>query len=282
MSDETPPPPADGAPPPPPPPPPPPGDGGGYGPPAPPTPPAYGAPAAGSGGYSATEAVSYGWSKFSKKPADLIVPVLIVAVAVIIVEIVVQVLLRNTLLSTHDCTRSAFGVDYTSQCGPGFFVTILGSGIAAAFVSFLTQMLGAGLIKAGLNVVDGKPVSTAEVFSYATRPNVVVAAALIAVATLVGTILCYIPGLIVGFLTTYTLFFVVDKDMAPMDAIKASVSFTTSHLGETIVFYLLAIVCIIVGAILCGVGLLAAIPVVLVGAAYTFRMLHNEPVTPAA
>ena len=45
-------------------------------------------------------------------------------------------------------------------------------------------------------------------------------------------------------------------------------------------FYLLGIVAFIVGAVLCLVGLLVAAPVVLIGAAYTFRRLHDEPVTP--
>jgi len=42
------------------------------------------------------------------------------------------------------------------------------------------------------------------------------------------------------------------------------------------------IVTIVVGVIACLVGILAAIPVVLAAAAYTFRVLHNEPVSPAA
>jgi uncharacterized membrane protein len=67
-----------------------------------------------------------------------------------------------------------------------------------------------------------------------------------------------------------------------VDAIKASVSLVTSRIGETILFYLLAAVVLVVGAILCLVGLLAAVPVVLAGAAYTFRVLNNEPVAPAA
>ena len=37
---------------------------------------------------------------------------------------------------------------------------------------------------------------------------------------------------------------------------------------------------LIVGAILCLVGLLVAAPVLLIGAAYTFRMLNGEQVRP--
>ena len=90
------------------------------------------------------------------------------------------------------------------------------------------------------------------------------------------------PGIIVGFLLNWAMFYVVDQDMEPMDAIKASVKFVTSHLGDTIVFYLLGIVVLFVGAMLCLVGLLVAVPVVLIAAAFTFRVLNGQQVPPAA
>ncbi len=110
----------------------------------------------------------------------------------------------------------------------------------------------------------------------------ITAALIVAVATFIGTLLCYLPGLIVGFLLNWTMFYVVDQDMAPMDAAKASVKFATDHLGDTVVFYLLGIVAFIVGAVLCLVGLLVAAPVVLIGAAYTFRKLNGQQVSPVA
>jgi uncharacterized membrane protein len=250
---------------------------------APPPPPSeYGAPPAGAGGYSPIEAMQYGWAKFTKGPATLLVPALLVLVVLIVIDVVVQIILRSALLGTHDCTRTVLGTTiHNAQCGPGFFTTIFVSALGGLVASFIGQLLGAGLIKSALNLVDGKPVNAGDVFGYATKPNVVTTAALVAGATFVGTLLCYLPGLVVGFLTLFAMFFVVDKDMAPMDAIKASFSLTTSKFGETILFYLLGIVVIVIGAILCLVGLLAAVPVVLAGAAYTFRLLNNEPVTPA-
>jgi uncharacterized membrane protein len=265
-----------------PPPPPPPGDGGPGAMPPPPPPPAYGAPPAGGGAYSPVAAIQYGWAKFTKSPTTLLVPALIVLGVIIVLEVVVQIILQSTLLGTRDCTTTIFGTEVDSRCGPGFFMTIFATALGGLIVSFVGQLLAAGLIKSALNVVDGKPVNAGDVFGYATRPAVVQAAAIVSVATFVGTLLCYLPGLIVAFLTMFTMFFVVDKDMSGMDAVKASVSLVTSKLGDTIVFYLLGVVCVIVGAILCLVGLLAAVPVVLAGAAYTFRVLQNEPVTPAA
>ena len=254
---------------------PPPGQPGGYGS-APPPP-----PAAGSGGYSPTEAFSYGWAKFKAKPGELLVPILVVLLLIVVLEALAQLILRATLLGTHDCTTIVLGQSIQTQCGPGFFVNILGSVVAGFVVSLITQALGAGLIKNALNIADGEAASVSEIGAWATKPPVIVAALIVAGATALGSILCYIPGIIVAFLLNWTMFYVVDEDMAPMDAAKASVSFATSHLGDTVVFYLLGIVAFIVGAILCLVGLLVAAPVVLIAAAYTFRVLNGRQVAPA-
>ena len=276
--DVPPPPPVSGATPPPPPPPAP----GGYGaPPAPPVPPGYGAPTGGSA-YSAPEAIKYGWEKFTKKPTQLLVPVLIVAVVALALEVVLFIIMNHTLLDTScSVTNDENGFNiHGCDSGPGFFTRLFAYALVGLVVSLFVQAMSAGLIKAGLDVVDGKDVDAGSVFAYVTNGNVLVTAVIVSVATSIGSFLCYLPGLVVGFLTVFSMFFVVDKNMAPVEAIKASISLTTSRLGDTIVFYLLAIVTIIVGAILCGVGLLAAIPVVIGAAAYTFRVLHDEPVSP--
>ncbi len=209
-------------------------------------------------------------------------PILVVLVVVIVLEVIVFFLLQATLLGTHDCTRTVLGTTIETQCGPGFFVSLLGNALSSLVISLIVQILGAGLIKNALNVTDDKPVSLGEIGTWATNPKVITAALIVAGATFVGSIFCYIPGIIIGFLLNWTMFYVVDKDMAPMDAAKASVTFVTSHLGDTVVFYLLGIVAFVVGAILCLVGLLVAAPVVLLGAAYTFRKLNGEPVSPVS
>jgi uncharacterized membrane protein len=205
-----------------------------------------------------------------------------VLVVIIVLEVIVQFILRATLLGTHDCTRTFLGQEIEAQCGPNFFVSLLGAGLAGLVVSLFAQALGAGLIKNALNVADDKPVSMGEIGKYATNGKVITAALIVAVATFIGTLLCYLPGIIVGFLLNWTMFYVVDQDMDPMDAVKASVKFATDHLADTVVFYLLGIVAFIVGAILCLVGLLVAAPVVLIAAAYTFRRLNGQPVAPVA
>jgi uncharacterized membrane protein len=211
----------------------------------------------------------------------MLVPILIVLVVVIVVQAILYFLMAATLLSTHDCTQTILGTTVEAQCGPGFFARQLGTGITFLIANTIQLALGAGLIKSALNVADGKAVSLGDIGAWATKGPVITAALIVSAATALGIVLCFIPGIIIGFLLNWTMFYVVDKGLAPMDAIKASVTFATSHLGETIVFYLLGIVVLVLGAILCLVGLLVAAPVLLIAAAYTFRRLNGEQVTPA-
>ena len=76
----------------------------------------------------------------------------------------------------------------------------------------------------------------------------------------------------------FALYFVVDKQMPALEAIKASISFVNKNLGTLIGFFLASLLAYFVGALLCGIGLLAAIPVVIIVQAYTYRTLQGEAV----
>lgn len=230
------------------------------------------------------EAISYGWAKFQKSPGGILVPMLVVLVIVIAVQIVLQLLLGATLLGTHDCTRTVFGVEVDNvQCGPGLFRSLIGAAILAGIGSFVAQIFFAGLIKSALGIVDGQePLDVGGVLSFASKPAVVTTALFLALLSAVGTFFFYFPSVIIGFLTMFTMFFVVDQEKSGIEAITASVSFVVNKIGETILFALLGFVTVLAGAIACGIGLLVAVPVALVGAAYTFRMLHGQPVSPKA
>ena len=68
--------------------------------------------------------------------------------------------------------------------------------------------------------------------------------------------------------------------MGAIDSIKASWSFVKDHVGPLILLYLLTLVVAFVGALLCGVGLLAAIPIVVLMQTYAYRKLQGQYVTP--
>ena len=260
-------------------PPPPPPDASGA---APPPPPAYGAPPAAAGGYSPVAAIQDGWARFSKSPSTLLVPALILLAINIVISGAVYFLLQATLLGSHDCTKTILGTQVDTTCGPGLAMTLLGAAISGGVSTFLSSLFGAGLVKCALDLVDGREVNAGDVVGYASKPAVVSTAAILGVLAFVGTLLCYLPAIVISFLTVFTMFYVVDKGQQGVEAIRSSVSLVTSRIGETILFYLIAAVVLVVGAILCLVGLLVAVPVVLAAAAYTFRVLNDEPVAPVA
>lgn len=85
----------------------------------------------------------------------------------------------------------------------------------------------------------------------------------------IGLILCVIPGLIFYVTSIFALPFVVFANFSTSDAIKSSVSVLFKNFGSAFVFCLASIGVIILGALVCGIGLLAAIPLVSV-ATYVF------------
>ena len=254
---------------------PPPGQGGGY-PPPPPPPTGVGGP----GAYSPTDAVAYGWNKFKANPGPLLVGTLILLVVSGLISFLTNLIATAIFVDDATTTINSDGT-IAFDGGSGFFASLLVSMVVSLIVGLVSQLIVAGLIKGALDTADGKPVSVGGMFEGWDKGKVLIAAIIVSVATAIGTLLCYIPGLIIGFLTSYTIFFVVDRGMEPMDAIKASYAFVTAHLGPTIGYYLLGILVVIAGALLCGVGLLAAVPIAVLGAAYTFRRLQDQQVTPA-
>lgn len=255
--------------------------GGGYGAPPPGAPGGYGAPGGGAQ-WDVGAAVSYGWSKFQANMGQMILAALaIFAGAVVIYGIAFLAIILPASDSDYECK---FDADGTYRCsgdagGLGFLGLVV---LALLYVVFFVyaQVIGAGLIREALGVTQGRAFSTAGVFKFQNIGNVIVTSLLVGLGTFIGTILCVIPGIIFAFMTMYSLFFVVDKNLSPVDAIKASIDLVKNNVGSTIIWYLVAYVIILVGAVLCGVGLLVAIPVVLVGSAFTYRKLLGEPVAP--
>lgn len=260
--------------------------GGGYGAPPPGSPPP--APGGYGGGgmqqpYSVGDAFSYAWGKFQQNVGQMILAALAIFVgAIVIYGIAFAAIIIPASSSDLECkSRDAYGycTEYSGGGGLGLVAFIV---LILLYVIFFVyaQVIGAGLIRASLNVTNGLPFRTADVFKFDNIGPVIVTSLLVGVGTFVGGILCIIPGLIFAFLSSYSLFYVVDQNMSPVDAIKASIDLTRNNLGPTILWFLVSIVSFVIGEILCGVGLLVAIPVVLVGTAYTYKKLNGAPVAP--
>ena len=94
------------------------------------------------------------------------------------------------------------------------------------------------------------------------------------------TVLCFLPGILIAFLTSYTLFFIVDQQLEAAEAIAESVKLVWHNFGKALLFFILAAIVVAIGFIALIVGLLVAVPVVVIGFAYTYRRLQGQPVVP--
>jgi uncharacterized membrane protein len=249
-------------------------------PPAPPSPPpGYGAPMpAGAGQFSAGDAFNWGWTKFQANAGVIIVAALIYLVVVIVVEAILLFAAIWPAVNSGGCTYNANGLATSCSLGPGFFVTLLLYGVAIFVYVVLFAFLQAGIIRGALAIANGERLELGTMFKFDNIGNVIVGALIVGAATFVGTLLCGVGALVVALFTPFWIFFVVDKNMSGWDSVMASVRLVNKNLGSVVVLIIGVFIAYLIGAILCGVGLLLAAPVALLALTYGYRRMQNEPV----
>ena len=79
-------------------------------------------------------------------------------------------------------------------------------------VSWIVSMIiGAGIVRGALDITEGKVLDPKTLLTPQKLGEVIVASLLIGIATFVGFILLVIPGLLVLFFTSFTLYFLMDR-----------------------------------------------------------------------
>jgi len=207
------------------------------------------------------DALGYGWARFRGSPRTYVLGVLLL-VAGLVVAAAAGALVQTAM------------VDVTSGLG----ISLLAGAVAVALLVLAAQVLGAGFLRGALGVTEGRPFEAREVLGTEGVGRVVTTGLVIAAGTFLGSLLCYLPGLALAFLTQWSLYFVIDRGLGPGAAIRASVDLVTSRLTESLVWFVVGGLVVAAGAALCGVGLLVALPVVLLGGAYTYRVLTGQVV----
>jgi uncharacterized membrane protein len=250
---------------------------GGYGASAPPPPP----PVPGSGAYDAVEALKYGWATFSKHAGPFLIGALIVGVISIAFSFLGQII-AAAIFDTSPSTTIDPDTGAVSIEGAGFLTGLLANAVVSFIGQVVTTLAAAGLLKMAFDAVDGREVSLSTMFEGWDKVQVLVATIIVGIATFIGIVLCVIPGIVIAILTAFTTAFVVDRKLGAIDAIMASVELVRNNLGSVLLWIVLAVLCLVVGAIACGVGLLVAIPVILISQAYTLRALTGGHIAPAA
>ena len=227
--------------------------------------------------YSVGTALTYGWAKFQKNAVPIVVAAVVVFLGMAVMVglyAAVQAAVIEAPSSSYDPATGR----YEMTGGGSFLGMLFLAAIFAALYFVVAAVLGSLMVRAALDITDGVTLDLARIFRFDKLGPVLIASLIIGAATFVGTLLCYLPGLIVGFLTQYTLFFLLDKDLPPMEAIKASFEFVKANFANVLIWYIIAAIVGGAGAIACGIGLLVTIPIVIIGTAYTYRTLQGLPV----
>jgi uncharacterized membrane protein len=289
-----PPPPQGGYPPPPPQggyPPPPPQGGypppqGGYPPPQGGYPPQWagGLPPGGSAGqpYSVGTAFSWAWNKFSKNAGAVVVATLVFGLVVVVLQAIIQFLsaaLAPTDYSSYTSDANSFSYSWSSSSygAASIIVTIIGWILLLVVSGWIQSAYLSGM----LDIANGREVTVGSFFKPRNLGSVIVASLIVGLLSAIGFFLCIIPGVIVSILLMFTVVALLDRNLAAVDAVKASFEISKANFGNVFLAWLVMVATMIVGALLCGVGLLVAYPVATLFLVYTYRSLTGGQVAPA-
>ena len=203
-------------------------------------------------------AFSWGWTKFTQNFGIIVLGGLFYVVVVAAVQLI---------------GRPFYGDDIDFRYFFASFVFGVISFVASAF-------LQAGIIRGSLQIARGQKPTLATMFTGEYLGQILLAGLLVGIMVAFGFLLLIIPGLIALFYTQFTYWFIVERGVPAVDAIKASAGLINRHVGTMIGFFFASLLAYIIGAILCGIGLLVAIPVVILAQAYMYRTLQGEAIAP--
>lgn len=145
--------------------------------------------------------------------------------------------------------------------------------IAGFILSLVVQM---GLIKVSLKFCDGIKGQLDDLLSsFHLLLNFVAGAILYALIVIAGALLLIIPGIIWGIKFSLFPYYIVDRQMGPVESLKASGIATSGAKWDLFLFGLLLGLINLAGMLVFFIGLFATIPTSMVAYAYVYRKLSG-------
>ena len=215
--------------------------------------PYYPAGAMGGAPMSVGDGLSWAWSKFKENAL------------ILVVGFGVWAILSNL---GFDSRVELNGEEYGFSYGIPFW------GYVAPVVRLFSAIVAANM---SLKVASGRQLEWNDIFSFPNFGASLLASFLTAVATGVGLLLCFIPGIIMAFLLYYSVYFTVDKGMDGIAGMKASWATLSSHVGELFPFALTGVGLYFIGAITL-IGWLVTVPLVMLLSAYSYVRIQGYDV----
>ncbi|NQT29220.1 MAG: hypothetical protein HQ596_01480 [Candidatus Saganbacteria bacterium] len=151
------------------------------------------------------------------------------------------------------------------------------SGLFNLVAWVLYMIASMGLVKLALGYCDSKKGEFSYLFSsYRLFFKYFFGSLLYGLIVLGGLILFIIPGIIWAIMFQFFPYFVVDKGLGPIEALKKSAAITAGAKWTLFLFGILACLINLLGALCLMVGLFVTIPLTLVAYAAVYRKLLNQ------
>jgi uncharacterized membrane protein len=223
-------------------------------------------------------------NKFGKNLGPLLLAFLVYFVIGAVLHGLVYVVLGG---ATANTTGAGGGYGRSLAGGLDEFGFLVLQIVAFVFGIFVQ----AAFLSGALDLADGRAVTVGSFFKPRNFGTVVLAGLLLALITGLLDALTLLPGIlfallslvlivVFSFFTLFTIAFATDRALAPVDALKASYTTVRSNVGATLLSFLVQGLLLLVGVLLCGVGVVATAPVALLIQIYTYRRLSGGQVAP--
>lgn len=146
--------------------------------------------------------------------------------------------------------------------------------IAGMIISSMVQM---GLIKVSLKFCEGTKGKLDDLLSnFHLVLNFIAGSVLYFLITVGGLILFIVPGIVWGVKYSLFVYFIVDEELGPIEAIKASGRATEDAKMDLFLFGFLIVLMNLAGALLFIIGLFITVPISMVAYAYIYRELSGQ------
>ncbi|MFC6154582.1 hypothetical protein [Nocardioides yefusunii] len=154
----------------------------------------------------------------------------------------------------------------------------LASMIGNVLTMLISLLFTAAFAKAGILATRGHRLKFGDLFTDINWVQVFLVSLLTSVITMIGIVLCVLPGIIAAVLLCFAVYAVVGAGDNAIAALKTSVNLVKGAPGQVILLLLLSVLVVTAGVCACGVGFLVAYPITTLALAHAFQALRGEPI----
>lgn len=151
--------------------------------------------------------------------------------------------------------------------------------IAINFIGIIFSVIvGIGLIKVFLKVFDQEKAELKDLFShYDLFFKYLAGLILYGLIVFAGLMLLIVPGIILGIKFYFFSYFIIDKKLGPIKALKESSRITKGNKWNLFLFFSLIAIIDLIGLLFFFVGLILTVPITMTATVFVYRKLLKEP-----